>query len=194
MQIGNPCIFAKGNKWYIDYREIFENGTYKKRQLSTKVKVSEKSHSYMLTKYLPAKWAQMQQGLLQQTALCKNFGYFHAEYLAQKQNLISFDKTKKRAGAALEYFGKETDVRTIKKFDIKKYMFYLEQKGYAGDTLRSYFNMLSGILQLVADADLITTNPCRDLKLKFDMTPDEEATRPFLQSECGLMFNMRLSA
>jgi integrase len=173
--------------WYIDYREVFDNGTYKKRQVSTKIKTSEKTHKYMVEKYLPAKWAQMKEGLLQKSVNQKTFGFFHSEYLAQKSALISFDKTKKRAGTALEYFGKDRDIRTIKKFDIKKYMLSLEQKGYAGDTLRSYFNMLSGILQLAADADLITTNPCRDLKLKFDMTPDEEATRPFNQDEVAML-------
>jgi integrase len=187
MQISNPCIFAKGNMWYIDYREVFDNGEYKKRQVSTKIKTSEKTHIYMVGKYLPAKWAQMQEGLLQKSVIQKTFGFFHDEFLNFKKNLISFDKTKARSRAALEYFGRERDIRTIKKFDVKKYVNQLEQTGIGGDTLASYYGMLSGILQLACEADLITTNPCRDLLPKFNKTPDEEATRPFEPEEVAVL-------
>lgn len=187
MEIENAGIFARGNIWYMQYQVFFENGTVKQVQTSTKVKVSEKSRNYMLSKYLPAKLAQIiEQSKTVQVESVK-FGYFHKKFieLKRKNGHITFDKTETRARLAIEYFGKDRDVRKISRLDIKEYISFISAKGRHRDTIKGYLYMLSGILELAVDAEIIQKNPAQGIKVDVKSPINREARKPFTKEEAA---------
>jgi len=190
MTISNPIIFERWGVWYLQYRVVFENGTYKKKQQTTKVKVAEKTLSYMTSKWLPAMWARLQDGLVTKSFLDKTLGYFYQEYLSLKQDQKSLWKTQIQAKAAVEYFGEKIDVSKITRLDIKRYINTLAQTtGNQKDTIQAYLGKISAILELAVDAELIERNPCFGVKVEVKSTKNKDAKKPFEPDEVDLLLS-----
>jgi integrase len=189
MKISNPCIFDKGGMWYLSYREIFENGTYKKRQITSKVKSSEKQINYMTSKWLPAYWAILENSYANMELGNKTFGRFYEEYLNLKSEQRSFWKTKLQSKAALAYFGEKTEVSSITKLDVKKYINTTAKKGIKKDSVQAYFGKLNAILELAVDAGILGANPCFGIKIDMKSNPNKENRKPFEPWEVELLIS-----
>lgn len=173
----------------MQYTELFENGITNKKQVSSKVRVSEKPLSYMKAKWLPAYLARLHDSIAFKRATNKTFGYFYNEYLELKSPQVSFWKTKLQANVALKYFGEKLEVSSITRFDVKKYINVLAKTGKHKDTIQSYFGKLNGILDLAFDAGVIKMNPCFGVKVNVKSVKNKEAKRPFEPWEVELLLS-----
>jgi integrase len=193
MQIVSSYIWARNNIWQLEYHMVFKNEptTVVKKIISTRVKCDESTLKYMQTKYMPAKIAELEKEYkdgARQIQLQKRYdlGYFYEKYLAQQQHFITFDKTKARSKDVITYFKANKDIRTITKADIKEYVRFIEFKDgkhLAKDTVKSYFYMLSGMLQIAEDTHDEFRNLCNGMKLKLTAQKNDDSIKPFTQIE-----------
>lgn len=174
---------------------FIDNKTVKK-VMSTGVKTSEQDHAYMITKYALAKTLELLGGQYQKREErpkernC-SLGFYCSKFIKLQSALDTADRTETRAKAAVEYFGADFDIREIAKTAAKEYLFWLSQRdGKNGqklnrETIKSYLNQLSGILQLaVDDGVLLKVNPAQNInKIPGVKTSKNESVRPFLPVE-----------
>lgn len=195
-QIKKTYIWERNGIWQFEYHMFLDNKTVKK-VASTGVKTSEKDHTYMVTKYSPAKALELMSADFSKPQKEKpkeqdySLGFWTSKFIRLQSVLDTADRTETRAKAAVEYFGKNADIREIAKSNVKEYLLHIAQKdGKNGnklnrETVKSYLNQLSGILQTaIDDGVLIASNPAKSIdKVPGHKSNSEDAIRPFSVSE-----------
>ena len=191
MQDIKASILSRGNRkfWYIKYQVLFENYDVKTGEESTKVLKTEKTLSYMQTKYLPAWLVRKQEELKVGKYVSTKFSYYAALFLKDYEQFHDYKNVEYRLNKILLEFG-SCDIRKISKLEIRLWLNSLKNKvtneDLSKNTKLKYLRVFHGIYELSVDDNLIDKNFTYDIKL-VGKKRDINEIKPFSRNEVNIL-------
>lgn len=192
-KIEDAFILDRGGRkhWIVRYKVLFEDGTVKEREASTKVSKTEKDLKYMQSRFLHGWIAKKEQELSVVIKTNKSFAYYSTLYLNECKELEDSYAIGLRVNRAVEDFGM-IDINKITKAKIKQWILNLVDKRTGellGSNSRSkYLGVFRGIFKQAVEDDAIERNKVNDIEFnKKHQQRDLEEVRPFEAHEVSLL-------
>ena len=183
-------ILDRGNRkyWYIKYQVIFENKIVKKEE-STKVYKTEKTLTYMRTKYLPAWLVKKEEELKLIQHSSTTFAHYATLFLVDYEKLHDYQNAKYRLNRILKDFGSQ-DIRAVTKLQVKQWLNSLLNSQTNAELTKNskskYLRIFHGVFELALDDNIIDKNFTYDIKLVGEKRNLNDI-RPFSTHEVNIL-------
>jgi integrase len=188
-------IFKRKKVWYIQYT-VFINNEEITKQLSTKVKVTEKSIKWMKEHYLPAwiarkkeEFAVSKKPLVSRE---RSFKAYAVMFLEQYEKNHDYQNVNYRTKRIVADFGSR-NIDEITKLEIKQWINSLshaqiENKPITHNSKSKYLRIFRGIFELAVDNEVLEKNYCYDIRLQKQGSEQiDEDIKPFNSNEITLL-------
>lgn len=192
-KIEDAFILDRGDRkhWIVRYKVLFEDGTVKEREASTKVSKIEKDLKFMQSRFLHGWIAKKEQELSVVVKTNKSFAYYSTLYINECKELEDSYAIGLRVNRAVADFGM-IDITKITKAKIKQWILNLVDKRTGellGRNSRSkYLGVFRGVFKQAVEDDVIERNIVNDIEFnKKHQQRDLEEVRPFEPHEVSLL-------
>lgn len=182
----------KSKKWYGRYRDA--DGTQRRIALATDKRVAQMMLNDLLTKVEREK-----AGIVDETVsemmkpLCVHIDDFE-EHLRSRNNTAFHNRQKINHIKAAARFCKWCDARSLKVYDVERFLNNLRDKGGRGiETLNHYIRDLKSFGTWLYDNDRITRDPFRKLKVMNASVDERHQRRAISNEEFSLLVDAALS-
>jgi integrase len=192
-RIEDAFVLDRSNRkfWIIRYKVLFENGTVKTLEESSKVKKTEKDLKYMQSRYLHGWIAKKEKELSAKQPSCTNFTYYAKMYMKECAELEDIYAIGLRTNRILKDFG-SIPIDKITKTQIKQWILDLidkrTDKPLGKNSRGKYLGVFRGVFRQAVEDDAIDRNIVNDIEFNKKRTKrDLEEVRPFNSEEVKLL-------
>jgi len=192
-RIEDAFVLDRGDRkfWIIRYKVLFESGTVKTLEESSKVKKTEKDLKYMQSRYLHGWIAKKEKELSAKQLSSKNFAYYAEMYMNECAELEDVYAIGLRKNRILKDFG-NIQIQKITKTKIKQWILTLVNKRTGkplGKNSRGkYLGVFRGVFRQAVEDDAKDRNIVNDIEFpKKNLKRDLEEVRPFELHEVSLL-------
>jgi len=192
-KIEDAFVLDRNNRkyWIIRYKVLYENGTTKTLEESTKVKKSEKTLKYMQSRFLHGWIAKKEKELSTKQTSKKNFAHYAQMYLNESAELEDINAIEYRTNRVLLDFG-SISIHKISKMKIKQWILALKDKRTGeplGNNSRAkYLGVFRGVFRQAVEDGVLDRNLVNDIEFNKRSTKrDLEEIRPFEAEEVILL-------
>ena len=177
--------------WIIRYKVLFENGTVKCFEESSKVEKTEKDLKYMQSRYLHGWIAKKEKELSAKQISRKNFAHYAELYMNECAELEDVYAIGLRVNRILKDFG-NTQIQKITKSKIKQWILALVVKRtgepISKNTRAKFLGVFRGVFRQAVEDDALERNIVNDIEFnKKNVKRNLEEVRPFDAEEVRLL-------
>ena len=192
-------ILNRGDRknWIVKYEVLFEDGTVKEREASSKVNKTEKDLKYMQSRFLPGWIIKQEKKLALVVESSKSFAYYADLYLNECKELEDYNAMGYRVKRVLNDFG-ALNIKKITKSKMKQWILNLVDKRTGkllGNNSRGkYLGVFRGVFRQAVEDDELDRNIVNDIEFsKKSSKRDLEEVRPFEPEEVSLVLETSTS-
>ena len=194
-EISAYIINKRGRKfWYVKYQTLIDSNIVEKEK-STKVLKTEKSLTFMQSKYLPG-WIAKQLNTTTlksgQNQIKRSFGYYASIYLKECESLHNYKNIEYQLKKVLIDFA-DLEIRSITILQVRLWIDELVDKRsgekLAKRTKIKYKGIFRGVFQQAVDDSILDRNIVDDIKIKGKKNSGEEV-KPFFHNEVSKLLEI----